>query len=111
MRFLVAAKLYELGRISSGRAAELADMERTEFLSQLGRYRISVFNYSLEELEREIQEARAERDRVRESRLQHQPLILLAKIRRLDLLRRLYDEVLIPSGVPITSNALGNSSI
>lgn len=27
------------------------------------------------------------------------PLILLAKIRRLDLLRRLYDEVLIPSGV------------
>ncbi len=59
IRFLVAAKLYELGRISSGRAAELADMERAEFLNQLGRYRISVFNYSLEELEREIQEARA----------------------------------------------------
>nr|BAL59553.1 hypothetical conserved protein [Candidatus Acetothermum autotrophicum] len=59
VRFLVAAKLYELGRISSGRAAELAGMERVEFLNQLGRYRISVFNYSLEELEREIQEARA----------------------------------------------------
>lgn len=58
LRFLVAAKLYELGRLSSGRAAELAGMERLKFLSQLGRYRISAFNYSLEELEREIQEAR-----------------------------------------------------
>lgn len=58
LRFLVAAKLYELGHISSGRAAELAGMERVEFLSQLGRYRIPVFNYSLEELEREIREAR-----------------------------------------------------
>ncbi len=45
LRFLVAAKLYEMGRISSGRAAELAGMERVEFLNNLGRYRISVFNY------------------------------------------------------------------
>ncbi len=59
LRFLVAAKLYELGRISSGRAAELAGMNRVEFLHHLGRYRISVFNYPLEGLEREIQEARA----------------------------------------------------
>ena len=58
LRFLVAAKLYEMGRISSGRAAELAGMKRVEFLQALGRYRIPVFNYSLEELEREIQEAR-----------------------------------------------------
>ncbi len=64
LRFLVAAKLYELGRISSGRAAELAGIERVEFLSQLGRYRISVFNYSLEELEREIQEARERAGRI-----------------------------------------------
>ena len=59
LRFLVAAKLYELGRIASGRAAELAGMDRVEFLGTLGRYRISVFNYSLDELEREIREARA----------------------------------------------------
>ena len=59
LKFLVAAKLYEMGRISSGRAAELAAMSRQEFLEALGRYRIPVFNYSLEELEREIQEARA----------------------------------------------------
>lgn len=59
LKFLVAAKLYELGRISSGRAAEIAGMHRVEFLNRLGRYRISVFNYPLEELEREIQGARA----------------------------------------------------
>ncbi len=59
LRFLVAAKLYELGRISSGRAAELAGLERVEFLNNLGRYHISIFNYPLEELDREIQEARS----------------------------------------------------
>ena len=59
LRFLVAAKLYETGRISSGRAAELAGVDRVEFLNMLGRYRIPVPNYSLEELESEIQEARA----------------------------------------------------
>lgn len=33
-------------------------MDRVEFLESLGRYRIPVFNYSLEELEREIREAK-----------------------------------------------------
>jgi predicted HTH domain antitoxin len=56
--FLVAAKLYELGRISSGRAADLAGMGRVEFLDKLGQYRFSIFNYPLEELEKEIGEAR-----------------------------------------------------
>ncbi|HSL93514.1 MAG TPA: UPF0175 family protein [Bacillota bacterium] len=56
--FLVAAKLYELGRISSGRAADLAGMGRVEFLDKLGQYRVSIFNYPLEELEKEIGEAR-----------------------------------------------------
>jgi predicted HTH domain antitoxin len=57
--FLMAGKLYETGRISSGRAADLAGIDRSEFLSMLGRYRIPVTNYSLEELERELQESRA----------------------------------------------------
>jgi predicted HTH domain antitoxin len=41
MKFLMAAKLYELGRIASGRAAELAEMSRVEFLEALGQYNIS----------------------------------------------------------------------
>ena len=34
-------------------------MPRVEFLTMLGRYRIPVFNYGLDELEQEIQEAQA----------------------------------------------------
>ena len=37
MRMLTAVKLFELGRLSSGRAAELAGMSRVEFLLSLGR--------------------------------------------------------------------------
>ena len=58
LKFLVAAKLYEMGGISSGRAAELAGLNRVLFLEYLSRYRISVFNYSLEDLDREIQESK-----------------------------------------------------
>ena len=58
IRFLVSAKLYEMGRISSGRAAERAGLTRVEFLEMLNRYRISVFNYSLNGLDKEIRESR-----------------------------------------------------
>jgi len=54
MRFLLAAKLYELGRVSSGRAADIAGVSRVEFLQNLGQYRISIFNYSPGELEEEL---------------------------------------------------------
>ena len=51
MRILSAVKLYELGRLSSGRAAELAGMSRVEFLMILGRYRIFPFESELNDLE------------------------------------------------------------
>jgi predicted HTH domain antitoxin len=57
MKFLMAAKLYELGRISSGWAAEFAGMSRAEFLESLGQYHISPFNDSLEELDDEVRGA------------------------------------------------------
>jgi predicted HTH domain antitoxin len=40
--FLV--RLYELGQISSGRAAEILHVSRREFLDLLGRYGVSVFD-------------------------------------------------------------------
>lgn len=57
--FLVAAKLYELGRVSSGHAAVMAGVSRAEFLTTLGHYQIAVWNYDLEELDHDIQEAQA----------------------------------------------------
>jgi predicted HTH domain antitoxin len=51
LRLLAAIKLYELGRLSSGRAAELAGMPRVEFLLTLGRYNVFPFESELRELE------------------------------------------------------------
>jgi predicted HTH domain antitoxin len=51
MRMLAAVKLYELGRLSSGRAAELAGMSRAEFLLSIGRYKVFPFEAELRDLE------------------------------------------------------------
>lgn len=53
LRMLAAVKLYELGRLSSGRAAELAGMPRVEFLLSLGRYRVFPFEAELDDVEHE----------------------------------------------------------
>ena len=54
IRLMAALKMFELGKLSSGKAAELAGMSRGAFLDQCGRYRVSVFNYPPEELEAEL---------------------------------------------------------
>lgn len=48
---LAAVKLFELGHLSSGRAAELAGISRVEFLLSLGRYQVFPFAAELEDLE------------------------------------------------------------
>ncbi|PZD71122.1 hypothetical protein C1752_07850 [Acaryochloris thomasi RCC1774] len=54
LSILAAVKLFELGKLSSGRAAQLAGMSRVEFLGKLGRYRVSPFDLSSEELENDV---------------------------------------------------------
>lgn len=49
---LAAVKLYELGRLSSGRAAELAGISRVEFLLSLGRYKVFPLEAELRDLEK-----------------------------------------------------------
>ena len=60
IRMLAAVKLYELGRISSGRAAEFAGILRIEFLNELGRYNVSPFQITPEELKTEVKGLRAD---------------------------------------------------
>ena len=50
---LAAVKLYELGRLTSGRAAELAGMGRVEFLLALERYKVFPLEAELDELEQQ----------------------------------------------------------
>jgi predicted HTH domain antitoxin len=54
IRLMAALKMFELGKVSSGKAAELAGMSRIEFIEVCGRYRVSVFNYPPEKIEEEI---------------------------------------------------------
>lgn len=51
LRILAAVKMYELGRLTSGRAAELAGMSRVEFLLALRQYNVFPLSAELEELE------------------------------------------------------------
>ena len=54
MRFLLAAKLYELGRVSAGQAGKIASMARLRFLDELGRRGFNVINLTVEDLEDEL---------------------------------------------------------
>jgi predicted HTH domain antitoxin len=51
IRVLAAVKLFEMGRLSSGRAAELAGMPRVEFLLNLNRYKVFPLAAELHDLE------------------------------------------------------------
>jgi predicted HTH domain antitoxin len=53
-KFLLAAKLYEMGRISLGKAAELAEYSKPTFMELLGKAGIPVFDYPPEDLEKEM---------------------------------------------------------
>ena len=48
---LASIKLYELGRLTSGRAAELAGLSRLQFLMSLDRYQVFPLSAELDELE------------------------------------------------------------
>lgn len=50
LRIAAAVKWYELERISQGRAAEIAGLTRAEFITALGQYKVSPFQYTAEEV-------------------------------------------------------------
>jgi len=52
--FLLAAKLYELGRLSSGKAADLCGKGRVDFLLSLPRIGASISNLRLEDADDEV---------------------------------------------------------
>jgi hypothetical protein len=53
-RFLLAAKLYELGRLTSGQAARFCGQQRVEFLLNLPRAGVPVSNIPADEADTEI---------------------------------------------------------
>jgi predicted HTH domain antitoxin len=54
IKMIVAARLFDLGELSSGQAAKLAGITKREFIESVGRYGVSIFQYSAEELQRDL---------------------------------------------------------
>ena len=57
IKLLAAVKLFELGRLSSGRAAQLAGLSRVAFLASLGKYQVSPFHLTANELDQDLENA------------------------------------------------------
>ena len=55
---LLAVKLYEMGRLSTGAAAQLASVPKPLFLMKLADYGVDTFDLSDEELRRDMTNAR-----------------------------------------------------
>ena len=60
LRFLLAAKLYELGRVSAGQAGKVAGMPRLRFLHELGRRGFTVVHLDPDQLEDEVKDEPAD---------------------------------------------------
>ena len=54
VEMLVATKLFEDGKLSSGQAAEMVGLSKRAFVELLGKYGVSVFGYDFEELESDL---------------------------------------------------------
>lgn len=57
LRIAASVKWYELHRISQGRAAEIAGLSRADFIDALGRYGVSPFQETIEDLAEALGEA------------------------------------------------------
>lgn len=57
LRQAAAVKWYELGLISQERAAEVAGLSRSAFMTTLGRFQVSPLQYTADELREELQDA------------------------------------------------------
>lgn len=51
---LLASRLYELGKLSLGQAAELTGLSKKTFAELLGNYEVSLFNFPVEDLSKDI---------------------------------------------------------
>ena len=57
LRIAAAVKWYELALVSQGRGAEIAGLSRSEFIDVLGRYGVSPFQQTADEIIADAEEA------------------------------------------------------
>lgn len=56
IKMQLAAQLFGKGIMSSGQAADLAEVTKREFLENAGKYGVSIFGESIDDLERIMNE-------------------------------------------------------
>jgi len=54
---IIASKLYEDGKLSSGQAAAIVGLSKRAFIELLGKYGVSVFSSSIDDLNADISNA------------------------------------------------------
>ena len=55
LKMMLAAKMFEIGELSSGQAAEMTGISKRAFLELLGKSNISVFGYTADDLKEDLQ--------------------------------------------------------
>lgn len=54
MKFYTAMELYKMHKLSMGKASELADMNKIDFLFELGKYDTPAINYDMDDFQDEV---------------------------------------------------------
>ena len=55
LKMMLAAKMFEMGKLSSGQAAELVGVSKRTFLEMAGKFDVSIFGYTADELKKDLQ--------------------------------------------------------
>lgn len=55
LRLAAAVKWYEMGTISQAKAAEIAGISRSEFITELTRFNVTPFQYHADEISQEAE--------------------------------------------------------
>lgn len=54
MTMMLAAQLYDRGKLSLGQAADLIGLSKKQFMERVGKYGVSVFGETLQDIARDI---------------------------------------------------------
>ena len=57
MKFYTAIELYKMHKLSMGKAAELAEMNKVDFMLELHKYEIPVIDYDEDDFKEELEAA------------------------------------------------------
>jgi len=55
MKLYTAMELYKIQKLSMGKASELAEMNKIDFMFELGKYGIPVINYDEDDFKEEVE--------------------------------------------------------